>query len=208
MPLSVLKQTVFKWCHLIEMKNIHFSYTDGFFVLIAVLLLVKTRGLALPFILAATVHELGHLAAICALGGTITGICFTVSGIKIEYNSACLSYVREFMCIIAGPVFGLLTAIAAAHFNYNVFAGISFTFSIFNLLPAKLLDGGQAVFCITKSFLPLYTAEKISYILDAAVTTVILCGGIYTAILTKGNLTLLFMGIIMLFAIVKNEEIV
>lgn len=190
------------------MKTLHIYCTDGAFLLVAVLMLLGAEGLMLPFFLAAAVHELGHLAALYACHGRITGICFNLCGIKIEYNSACMSYLKEFVCIISGPIFGLAAAVIAAHLNYNVFAGISFSFSIFNLLPARPLDGGQAVFCAAKSLLPLYTAEKISSVLDAAVTGAMLCGGLYTAIITQGNLTLFFMGAAMLFAIVKNEEIV
>lgn len=177
-------------------------------MLFAVMILMGAEKLILPFFLAAAIHELGHLTALYAFKGMVTGICFNLCGIKIEHNSACLSYAKEFVCIIFGPLFGIIAAIIAARLNYSVFAGISFAVSVFNLLPARPLDGGQAVFCVARSLLPLYTAEKICSTLDAAVTGAMLCAGAYSAVMTKGNLTLLFMGAVMLFTIVKNEEIV
>ena len=111
----------------------------------------------LSVLFAASVHELGHIAAIKAFGGKIKKLNFEASGLCLSYCGLD-SMAKEAFALIMGPAFGLALAYAASYFGnmldsdflYET-AGVSLVFSLFNLLPALPLDGGRLLFCLIPS---------------------------------------------------------
>lgn len=121
--------------------------------LLGALLVFLLRGeelaaLALPV----AAHELGHLGALLSLG--LRPRCF-----RVEIKGLCLDYagdpgvMGQVWIAAAGPAAGLLYAWAAARLGTELgwdwlclSAGISLLLSLFNLLPALPLDGGQILF--------------------------------------------------------------
>ena len=108
-------------------------------------------------ILAASVHELGHIIAIKMFGGKIRSLRFDASGLCMSYFGLD-STAKELISLIMGPVFGLALAYVSSYYgnSYNndflrETAGVSLIFSAFNLLPALPLDGGRALFCMIPS---------------------------------------------------------
>lgn len=95
------------------------------------------------------VHELGHAVSLLALNSRITGLHLTLSGFRMDYTGM-PGKLGEAAMLAAGPLFGFAYAIAAAMLGKtygNEFllcsSGISFLLSVFNMLPAPMLDGGQ-----------------------------------------------------------------
>ena len=116
--------------------------TDGgFWIVLGLMgLLFPVRALA-GILLAAAIHEAGHLLALMLCGGTAHRIRLHIGGAKIE--AAPLSPGRELLCILAGPGFGALTVLAWKRFPELAAAGLLQT--IYNLLPLPNLDGGRAL---------------------------------------------------------------
>lgn len=111
------------------------------------LLLVPFRWV-LASILAATIHELGHYAAVRLSGGTVRSL-------SIRAGSACmmtsdLSVVKQILCLIAGPLSGMMFLLLAKRFP--VTAVCAFMQSLYNLLPVYPLDGGKLIRCIFEHF--------------------------------------------------------
>ena len=107
--------------------------------------------------LAALVHELGHVAAIKAFGGRIRSMRFDASGLCMSYCGLD-STAKELISLVMGPLFGIAFAYAASYCGKTLgceflfeTSGVSLIFSIFNLLPALPLDGGRALYCIIPS---------------------------------------------------------
>ena len=108
-------------------------------------------------LLAAAVHELGHIAAIKVFKGKIRAMRFDASGLCMSCCGLDSSF-KEFVSLLMGPVFGMVYAYTASYFG-NKFgstlllqsAGVSLIFSVFNLLPALPLDGGRALYCLIPS---------------------------------------------------------
>ena len=116
--------------------------TDGGFWLILglMVLLFPVRVLA-GILLAAAIHEAGHILAVRLCGGRINRIRLHIGG--AELIAAPLSPGRELLCILAGPAAGALTVLAWRIFPELAVAGLLQT--AFNLLPLPNLDGGRAL---------------------------------------------------------------
>jgi len=107
------------------------------------------RPLAL-LLMAAAVHESGHLLMLKLLGVHMTSFELSPLGVVIQMDSSQLSYPQELMTVLAGPAVNLLcgtifSLLAARHAELFAPAGAHWVLGLFNLLPVSPLDGGRAL---------------------------------------------------------------
>ncbi len=117
-------------------------------IFLSLLFLILPLRWLLAAIIAAAVHELGHYFAVCLLGGKIRNIRFGMTGAVMEATN--LSVYSEILCIMAGPLAGLLLSISIRIFPAIALCAI--VQSAYNLLPIYPLDGGKALRCIILIF--------------------------------------------------------
>ncbi len=120
----------------------------GFICLVCLLYLFDKQNLLPLTLLAATVHECGHILMVYLVGHRISQLRLTVFGACIELNeSHRISYRKELLIAAGGPLFGGLCAVLFAA-QFPIFSGIGFCLSLFNLLPIAPLDGGKILRCV------------------------------------------------------------
>ena len=117
------------------------SADRGFFPVLALMLLLFPLRFLVGVLLAALIHELGHLLALKIAGGRVLSIRLRSFGARIE--AAPMSPGRSALCALAGPAAGALTIFAWKSFPELALAGLVQT--VFNLLPVYPLDGGRAL---------------------------------------------------------------
>ena len=117
------------------------SADRGFFPVLALMLLLFPLRFLVGVLLAALIHELGHLLALKIAGGRVLSIRLRSFGARIE--AAPMSTGRSALCALAGPAAGALTIFAYKTFPELALAGLVQT--VFNLLPVYPLDGGRAL---------------------------------------------------------------
>lgn len=186
---------------------------SGGFLLVAALLFYLDGENLLPWaVLAAGLHELGHYAAVRALGGRVLLLRLTASGGNMELDRRRpLTYGGELCSILAGPAVNLALALAAAQIGRQwetmyLLAGLSLSLGWFNLLPVYPLDGGRALFLILSGFLPAPLAGKVTKGCSMVLTAVLLAAGGTLLRQGDGNLTLLAMGGWLLLGLVRRQE--
>ncbi len=148
-----------------------FSVSIPFCLLIAVLWLLDLGGAFLPTFLAIVIHELGHIAAIKACGGTIERLDIKIFGAKIHVPELSLmSYGKEITIAAAGPAAGLLAAggaFAAACVlktnAFDFFIGVNIAITAINLIPVYPLDGGRIVLSGLLSLFSVRAAYAVAY---------------------------------------------
>ena len=113
----------------------------GFFLVLALMLLLFPLGLVAGILLAALIHECGHLIAVRLTGGRVLAIRLHAGGARIE--TAPMEPGKVAVCALAGPGAGALTIFAWRFFPEMALAGLVQT--VFNLLPIYPLDGGRVV---------------------------------------------------------------
>ena len=162
--------------------------TGGFLLLLAWLNYLD-RSFLVPMALAACgAHELGHIAAIRLLGGTIKEIRLTAIGAELVLAGP-LAYWQEGLSALAGPGINLLLALAGCHFTLT-FAGLNLALALFNLLPVGRLDGGRAVYCTLALLAGPGAADRAGRWLDCLCTAGVAVAGLLL-MLRCGNITLL-----------------
>ena len=113
----------------------------GFFLVLALMLLLFPMGLVAGIVLTALIHECGHLIAVRLTGGRVLTIRLRAGGVRIE--TAPMEPGKAALCALAGPAAGALTISAWRFFPEMAMAGLVQT--VFNLLPIYPLDGGRVV---------------------------------------------------------------
>lgn len=166
--------------------------TGGFFLLMAWLNYCDTQALLPGALCAAAAHELGHWAAIRAMGGQVSALRLSAAGAELRLEGT-LSYEKELLCALAGPLVNLALALVEAWLGAMVFAGLNLALGVFNLLPLSMLDGGKILSCVTGLMVGPERAWQLSVALDGVFSVfLLLCGSVLFG--TGGNITLLVVG--------------
>ena len=121
----------------------------------------------LLFALSATaLHELGHIAALSAVGAGGLDVRFVAFGLRITPHGRLLSHGEEAAVALVGPLSNLATA-ALAYLVFRTasadgaldFATVNLLLAAFNLLPISGFDGGRALSAILSQFASPRTAS-------------------------------------------------
>ena len=113
----------------------------GAWIVLGLAVLLLPLRVLLGIILAAAVHEIGHLIAMYFLGVPVLGFILHPGGARIEAGP--MEPGEEILCALAGPVAGAVTIFAWKWFPELAVAGLVQT--VFNLIPIYPLDGGRVV---------------------------------------------------------------
>lgn len=178
------------------------------FALPGALLLIYCEGL-LPFcilFLSCLLHEFGHLAALCICKCRYRRMDILPMGALIVCPEG-MPYKKELAVALAGPAASALGCSAALAF-FAAFGSVSALYAfavgavlcLFNLMPAKRLDGGKALLNYLLMHKEKDTAERICSAVSSVVFVLLfaLAAAVYFAL--DGNagvmlmLTLLLLG--------------
>ena len=160
---------------------------DGFLVLIAALWFVDEAGVMPLFLLAAAVHEGGHLLVLYLSGGRLHRLTLTLCGAVIRCTLPEGRCARAAVCL-AGPAAGFVLAPGAMKGGLFTLAGASVLLGAFNLLPMQPLDGGMALYHLADGGLVLLRG------LFGAGTALLLFGGGAWLAWQGGGIWLLLIG--------------
>lgn len=120
-------------------------------------------------LIAALMHEFGHIFAMTLKNNKPQEINFDIFDIKIKDNNRSRSsYGENILILFAGPCMNL--SLAAIFFLAYFITGIDFLLipmsenlilGILNILPIESLDGGQILYCLLVKKLGIQKSEKI-----------------------------------------------
>ena len=141
---------------------------DFFSFWMTVLVFFDGSGTAFATILAALVHELGHIAVISLNGIGIREISVMPYGFEILQKRPCKTFFEEISVSIAGCVFNFALGIAlegCGGFGAKL-AFASITLGLLNIMPISCLDGGEALEALLGCFLLPDTAFRICRVIS------------------------------------------
>lgn len=165
---------------------------------VAAALIYFLRGWELLALLPALlIHELGHTAAILALGLSLRGFRAEAGGFRLDYAGETTA-LGHALIAAAGPAAGFAYAALASRLWQQtgqdwlcLSAGISLLLSVFNLLPAPPLDGGRILTPLLDLLLGSSRGEQVGRILGYGVGLALCACGVLYALKGKGAAPLL-----------------
>ena len=189
--------------------NIKISFL--FIGFITLMIFSDRTGLILPLILAATVHELAHLVAMKILEVAPKEIILAPGNIHI-IKPECTSLKKDTVILLAGPISNLFLFMVFyvffSFFKNEILlqhAVVELVVAMFNLLPARGLDGGSLLLNgLLRIFSPT-CACIIQKIISFCVGICFLVLSVFAIIKGNINISFLILGMyIIIFTIIKN----
>lgn len=178
--------------------NIPLKVSYFFLSILAFLILLDRSGVLTVSLIAVAFHEIGHLFMMKFLNIQVESVDFNVATIRV--NTVGFLTIKDNLCIaLAGPLMNLILSLFL-FFKIDTleYFGISnLILFVFNMFPAKGLDGGDALYYLL-NILKVKSPDKIYALVSLfSISALIISGGILF-FFSKSNITLLLVGIYLL----------
>ena len=164
-------------------------------------------------IVAAAVHELGHIIALNAAHFRINGFAAELGGLRIDYSGE-IAPVFHALAALAGPLAGLAFAFLCSFLArvtgiswFVLTAGISLALSLFNLLPVLPLGGGRTLAAALSALFGVVRAERTTLYFGRCFSFILLAVGLWLYLRSGGVWLMLFAVYFILSSIEKTEKV-
>lgn len=185
------------------MREKYFCIAPSFLLPLFLLCIQSPPADALLFFAAILLHEAGHLFTLLCYGCRVKGVAFSFSGISLNLHDPYIPYKKEAKIFLAGPMAGLIGCFFAwicLRWHFTRWGMLFFSFnlllSLFNLLPIRGLDGGEALFALLCHYGEEEGAKRASDFIHRLALTFLLCAATWLFFFEKNCslllLTLLF----------------
>lgn len=164
--------------------------------MLAVLMLTDPSGFCAVTVLAAVLHECGHLLATKCLRVPLGSLRMDFLGARLEVSGRLLSYGEEWLLSAAGPFASLLVAALAAPLwgllpLSRLFSCASLLLGLLNLLPVSSFDGGRMMETTLFRFLSEESARRIMRFSSFLFLFLLWAIAVYFLIRAAGGISLL-----------------
>ena len=164
-------------------------------------------------IVAAVMHECGHIFAMTLKNNKPKEINFDVFDIKIkDSNRAKSSYSDNIFILFAGPCMNLSLALLfflsyfVTHIDFLLVPmSENLILGILNILPIESLDGGQILYCILVKKMGIHMAEKIVCVVSFVFLVPISILGFIILFKSKYNISLLAVSFMIMIVLKKGK---
>ena len=173
--------------------------------LFAVCLLLSERQIyTLLALLAAAVHETGHILAARILKIKLELFSLDLLGARLTTSGRLCSYGDEALLCAAGPLANALTGLLALAFIPYVgelreyllfFAAASLSLGFLNLLPIRSFDGGRILHCLLCRTVSQRIAETVITSLSFVCCFALWCFSVYLMLRAGASLSLFFFSV-------------
>lgn len=187
--------------------RIHFFFA----AMLVLLLFTDGSGTALSSLLAALLHEGGHLLTMLLCRVPPVQVDFRPFGVVIqERSSICRSYRSDLLIALGGPCANGIAVLVSLFFSQGTsaqaFLVINGVLGGFNLLPAEGLDGGRALYSLLCLRLQPDHAKRISRMVSLCCVIPMLLLGLVLLLSAGRNPTLLLAAVYLMVCLLLKKE--
>lgn len=178
-----------------------FTVSFPFLTIVTLLLIIDENGIIVHGVIAALIHELGHISAMIIKKCKPNKISFRAFDINIiDDKRVKRSYNDDIFILAAGPLSNIIFCVVL-YFFYKILGCTwllkpmyeNLFIAIFNILPIETLDGGQILFNLLCRKLNIKTAINFTVLISFMVLLPISVLGFYILIVSKYNFSLLLL---------------
>lgn len=195
-------------------SGIKVEITFLFIAFIAFILSLKAPSNVLITILSSLIHESGHLVSMIAIGNKPSKVRFELTGINIIRNQDIrISNKAEILISLGGPVANAIVfvfcCVCLCFYNNDFIltvACINLILMVFNLLPVKRLDGGNALYYLLIQKFDISFSSKILQISSVFFISLIFIWGIYVFVASKYNISIIIIAIFLTLSLFNDNE--
>lgn len=174
----------------------------GFYIFVAVALLLAPIKWLAAWMLAAAIHELSHIFMLKLLRCQVLSVRVGASGAVIE--AGCDARWKQLLCTLAGPLSGFALLIFLRVMPRVALCGM--IQSLYNLLPFSSLDGGKILEIIAQMLFPRSVSKRIVEIIQFAGIGSLLLLALYgTFFLKLGLIPTFLVGILIIKKSLANK---
>ena len=186
----------------------------GFFtVMLALSLCLTPSLLSLSALLAALLHELGHLGMARLCGVRLRECRIGIYGAGLVPDGSVYSYGQEILLCLAGPLVNLFCFLVAVWLRqggtesfWNAFCFSSFALGALNLLPIKGFDGGRILHALLSLMLSPRGAARLCEAVSFVGILLLWCLSVYLLLRTVSSLSLFVFSLSLFARIFLSEE--
>ena len=176
-----------------------------------VLLLVEEWEICLLTLLAAFLHECGHMLAARLLDIPLRDLHMDFLGARLEVRGRMLSFSEEWLLAAAGPFVSLLFAALAATLWYisgyaAVFSCASLVLGLLNLLPIQGFDGGRMIETTLSFFCGVRVSRAMMRVLSFFFLFLLWASAVYFLLRAGDGLSLLFFSMALFLRFFDSSE--
>ena len=176
------------------------------------MLFCDRTGIFISSLLAAGLHECGHLLAARQMQIPLSCLRLDLFGARIDVGDRLLSYGEEWLLAAAGPLFSLVGAVMATPFwtvsrFFVSFSVSSFLLGLLNLLPVKTFDGGRMAEALLCCFIGARCAFSVMRTVTLCFLFLLWSLSVYLLIRAGGGLSLFCFSVNLLSRFLESGEI-
>lgn len=159
--------------------------------------LFDPSGQTLATLIAAFLHECGHLAVIFLTGIGASEVRITPYGLEISTKRRYRSFCEELAVSVAGCVVNFITFFAFWRTTGLIesIAYASLVFGALNILPILSLDGGEGLRAFLSMLFSFKQAERLTKIISFFTLTALWCIAAYVFLFSGYNYSLFIMAV-------------
>lgn len=175
-----------------------------FAVMLFLSLMLSSSPYALIPLIAAAIHELGHILCARICGVRLSSFELGIFGARISTEGALYSYSTEIAISAAGPIFNLICADLVAIICKlsgisssipDIFIFSSVALGVINLMPIRSFDGGRIFSALLSKFISVSSVEAILDALSFSSLFLIWSISLYLLLRTSASLSLFIFSI-------------
>ncbi len=197
-----------------KFKGVEVEITFLFMALITFITTMNAPTNVIITIVSSLIHEMGHLLTMSAVGNKPQAVRLEITGMNIKrQQSIKISTKNELLIALGGPLANaiIFTICCFAICFYKsefllTVACINLILMTFNLLPAKRLDGGMALYFLLSRRFDAELCSKILKITSIIFITLLYIWGIYVFVSSEYNFSVLIIAIFLTLSMFGSNE--
>lgn len=190
-------------------KGVKIRFTFLFFWMLTLFCFIDRSGILLWGVLAACIHELGHMIAFVLVGDLPEELSFEITGIKMVRSTKAITPGKEIFQLLMGSctnflVFLILSYSLQTVNKVSLFAVSHLILGVFNLLPIQSLDGGMILKIINEKLFGIRKAYVLGKVISLIVLIPLFGVGCYLCVSQRFHFSLLFICIWLFIVCMKQ----